>query len=105
MLTRDMIPFGRENAVSRKDLMQMTGLSDRDNREVIAKMRTDAEAEDVIVSTSHHGGYHRTTDEAEIDHFIREIDSRKQKLDAAKRAAISVRERIKRRKEYGEGLV
>lgn len=36
MLTKEMIPFGRENAISRKDLAAISGLSDRTVRMEIA---------------------------------------------------------------------
>lgn len=41
MLTRDMIPYGRENAISRPELCEMTGLLDRQVRRQIAELRAE----------------------------------------------------------------
>ena len=105
MLTRDMIPFGRENAVSRKDLMQMTGLSDREVRRTIAELRAVDDGSDmVIVSVSRSGGYYRTDNIDEIRHFVYEMEKRARNTFLAIRVARHIIKRLTQRKEYGRRL-
>lgn len=49
----DYIPFGKDNAISRKKLEKVTGLSDRDIREEIAMARRNT----VILNLSNGQGY------------------------------------------------
>lgn len=62
----NIIPFGKENAISRKELTRITGLDDRTVRELISEARTEV----VILSAYDGTGYFRPTEaekkEAEI---------------------------------------
>lgn len=60
-MTIDMIPYGKVNAISREQLVRLTGLSDRDVRECISILRQ----KHPICSSSSYQGYFRPT-EAEI---------------------------------------
>ena len=77
-LTREMIPVGRDNAVTRADLSQMTGLCDRLVRREITRLRVlDCDDPYVICSSSRNPpGYWRSDDPAEIDMFSRETRAR-----------------------------
>ena len=67
------IPIGRENAITREELMRKTGLSDRTiRREIECYRRTLPEDGYIVMSTSHGTGYWRTNDKDEIDQFIGE---------------------------------
>lgn len=105
MLNREMIPHGRENAITRDALARISGLSDRAVRRDIARLRRDTdEADMVIVSTSDGRGYFRTDDLDEIRHFIAEMIRRNSSTTEIIRAAAAVRDRIKNKQMYGEGL-
>ena len=105
-ITRDMIPVGRENAVSRKDLTGMTGLSDREVRRQIADLRALDDGDDfVIVSTSRRGrGYFLSDKPEEITHFIAEMLCRIRMIQRGISVARKKLVRIQMRKRYGRGL-
>jgi hypothetical protein len=69
----DYIPYGKENAISRADLVTLTGLDDRTVRGAINRLRADGE---LILSSSHRAGYWRSDNPAEIESYLRECDSR-----------------------------
>ena len=105
MLTKEMIPFGRENAISRKDLAAISGLSDRTVRMEIAELRAvDDGTDEAIVSVSTRSGYYRTTDPQEIEHFKAEMEKRIRMTYRAIKVAKRKLERLKARNEYGEGI-
>lgn len=105
-VTRDMIPVGRENAVTRRALCSMTGLSDREVRRQIADLRAGDDGGDmVIVSSSRRGcGYFLTDKPEEIRAFIAEMFKRIRMVYRAIRVAKKKLRRIEQRKEYGRGL-
>ena len=105
MFGKTMIPFGRENAISREDLVAMTGMSDRNVRFRIAELRAEDDGTDeVIVSISRRSGYYRTDNPAEIEHFVNELKKRIRMTYRAIRVAMRKLSRLKARKDYGEGL-
>lgn len=70
----DYIPFGRENAVTRPFLCQMTGLSDRIVRKEIARARR----EHPILNTQEGNGYYQPSDNdvLEVRRFINQETNR-----------------------------
>lgn len=66
----DYIPFGKENAVSRKQLVNVTGFTDRKVRYLISKARR----EHPIINLSDGSGYYRPTIEEymEAKHFYKQ---------------------------------
>lgn len=104
-LKRDMIPIGRENAVSRRQLSAMTGISDREVRREISQLRSEDDGTNmVIVSTSDGSGYFRTDKLDEIEHFIAEMIKRTCSIREATDVARVAADRLKKRQMYGEGL-
>lgn len=72
-----MLPIGAWNAISRQELSNLWGLSDRSARLVIAELRKmDFGDNYIIVSYSDGKGYYRTADIAEIEAFAAEMRSR-----------------------------
>jgi hypothetical protein len=72
-----MIPIGAWNAISRQELSNLWGLSDRSARLVIAELRKmDFGDNFIIVSYSDGKGYYKTSDIAEIEAFAAEMRSR-----------------------------
>lgn len=72
------IPYGKENAISRKELEKSTSLCDRLNRELIERERCSEDIcqDGVILSSSKSGGYWISDDEFEIREFNAELKSR-----------------------------
>ena len=69
----DYIPEGRENAVSRRELVRLTGKSDREIRREIKGFLT---AGVPIMSSSHSGGYWLSDNPDEWTECINEYDRR-----------------------------
>lgn len=64
----DYIPYGKENAIKRENLVLITKLSDRNVRELIAEARR----EEVIINLQDGGGYYRPTCKAEIERYLKQ---------------------------------
>lgn len=64
----ELIPRGRENAVTAKFLMQMTGLSDRAVRKEIQDIN---ESGTVMICREHKKGYYIPATEREAESYIR----------------------------------
>ena len=77
MSVLDYIPFGKQNAISRERLSELSGMSDRAVRKAIQALREDGE---IILSSSHGKGYWRSDDASEIGQYIAENKSRIRKL-------------------------
>ena len=104
-ITREHIPIGRENAVTRRQLCELTGMNDREVRRQISELRSvDDGTELVIVSLSNGRGYYRSSNPDEIRHFIAEMQKRNRMVNQAITIAKRTLRRIERRKAYGEGL-
>ena len=105
MLKREMIPVGRENAISRRDLCRITGLSDRQVRREIAQLRLqDFDDDMVIVSTSRGRGYYLTDNIGDIVTYIADMSARIRSIVHEIAHARAVVERLRKKQMYGEGL-
>lgn len=78
----DYIYEGRDNAISRKSLVECTGLPDRSVRRLIAKARAEGHA---IVGDPN-GGYYLAETEDDINLLLGELRSRMGKLAQCYRA-------------------
>jgi transposase len=67
-LLLEWIPFGKEKAISRKELVAKMGASDRIVRRMIARLRKET-----TILTGDSGGYYRPTskDADQIERYIR----------------------------------
>lgn len=105
-ITREHIPIGRENAVTRRQLCELTGMNDREVRRQISQLRSvDDGTELVIVSLSNGRGYYRSSNPDEIRHFIAEMRKRNRMVFRTIRTAEQVAHRIEMGRQYGKGLV
>lgn len=104
-VTREHIPVGRDNAITRHRLCEITGQNDRTVRQQIAELRAKDDGSDmVIVSVSNGRGYFRSNAPDDIQHFIAEMQKRNRMVNQAITIAKRTLRRIERRKAYGEGL-
>ena len=92
----DYIPFGKDNAISRKRLSEITGLSDRKLREVIALERRNT----IIINLSNGQGYFQPINGLEDDLVV---DYYKQENSRLKRIGLSLAATRKRVKEIQNG--
>lgn len=69
-----LIPKGKVNAISRSDLVALTGISDRTIREIIKKLIKDG---NIILSSSKSKGYWISNNDDEIKDFLKESDNRR----------------------------
>jgi len=79
----ELIPFGRENAISRARLCSLTGLNDRALREKIAQLRRHH----VIINDQSGRGYYRTDNIDEIQAFVRQEEARLRSIGWSLKAA------------------
>ncbi len=70
-----LIPYGKENAVTKQSLAVQLNRSERDVRNMIAELRKEGE---VIISSSHGKGYYkpRKSEAGEVMKFVAEQNSR-----------------------------
>lgn len=92
-MIEEYIPFGKNNAISRKTLCSITGLSDRRIRDEIA----DARRYHVILNMQDGAGYYRPDpsdpiEKLEIERFVHQETSRMKSIGWSLKAA---REAIK----------
>jgi len=74
----DYLPEGRENAISGKELVSLLGLSSKRQLQVlIAKERAHGAL--ILSSTIPPGGYYTSTDPAEVEAFVRMMESKAKK--------------------------
>lgn len=105
MRIEDYIPEGRENAISRRELKAVTGLSDdRTVRSQVKAANRRLEGK-VILSSSSWKGYWISSDPDEIDAYLREQASRArtqaQNDDPARKLLASLRgEKMVRVRSY-----
>ena len=92
----DYIPFGKDNAISRKGLSEITGLSDRKLREVIALERRNT----IIINLSNGQGYFQPINGLEDDLVV---DYYKQENSRLKRIGWSLLATRRRVKEIQNG--
>jgi DNA-binding transcriptional regulator LsrR (DeoR family) len=69
----DFIPEGKSNAITRNQLCNLTGLSDRKVRELIEQARSEGE---IIINAQDGAGYFRTEDLNEIEKQYKRNDRR-----------------------------
>lgn len=84
-LTREIIPIGRENAITRGELAELLGMSDRDVRDVVARLRRQGGNDPYVICSSSHNppGYWRTNSDVEIMAYWAETHSRARNTLAA----------------------
>lgn len=77
-LDRGIIPIGRENAITRRDLAALLGMDDRDARDMVAKLRRMETTDPYVICSSSASppGYWRTDDPVEIDRYKAECRNR-----------------------------
>lgn len=70
----ELIPVGRERAVARGTLVILSGIPDRELRDIIAKIRR----EEPVLNLQNGLGYYRPSDNdvAEVERFIKQESSR-----------------------------
>lgn len=73
-----LIPKGRENAITRGELMRITGLPDREIRAAIKKLVRQGNP---VLSSSGKAGYWLSDDWNEINAFIKEYERRQRTTD------------------------
>ena len=75
------IPYGKENAISKSELIALTGLSERQIRQQIKELNAQLTKEGTaILSSSQYKGYWKSKDIAEMKAYIRESKHRQQAL-------------------------
>ena len=75
------IPYGKENAISKSELVALTGLSERQIRREIKELNAELTKEGTaILSSSQYRGYWKSEDIAEMKAYIRESKHRQQML-------------------------
>lgn len=72
-LILSLIPWGKENAISREKLVKYTGMNDREIRDCIKFLR---DKEIPILSSSAHNGYWLSSSTEEIEAFVMESEHR-----------------------------
>jgi hypothetical protein len=93
--SRNDIPIGRRNAISRAQLTKLWGCSDRTARQYIAEFRAEVTGEQyAILSSSRGDGYWMSNDPKEIQAFIDEMQAHAVKTFVAQRAAKHVLKNI-----------
>ena len=80
----NLIPYGKDKAVSRERLASLMGMNDRTVRNNIKNLRLSGE---IICSDTSHRGYWKPTKRSEVEEFIEQMNSYgKQCFNAAKTA-------------------
>lgn len=81
----DLLPVGAENAISRRELSALTGIEDRQLRRQIAQERRAGAL--ILSSSESNGGYYRAASRAELQRYVRSMQSRSREILAVIRAA------------------
>lgn len=72
----EFIPYGRENAIKRRNLRELLGVTDRDMRRLLAEARKEA----VILNLQDGQGYYRPTNREELYSYILQEKARAEKI-------------------------
>ena len=81
MTLLNAIPYGKENARSRAEIVRLTGIPDRNMRDEVKKLNTElAKYGEAILSSSAKKGYWRTDDITEMEAYIKELRRRQNNL-------------------------
>lgn len=75
---KDFLLIGSENAIPRRHLRQLTGLSDRDLRRRIQRERMSG----VPILADNSSGYYLPADKTELDQFVRSMRGRAREIQA-----------------------
>ncbi len=88
----DLIPTGKDNAITREELVNRTGFTDRIIREQISQARRDT----VIINNQDGRGYYKSSDCAEIERYIKQESKRARtifyRLNGARKALKEVQD-------------
>ena len=77
----NVIPYGKENAISRQNITKLTGVCDRIIRHTVKELNKElVKHGEAILSSSKVRGYWRTTNIYEMKEYIREGKHRQQML-------------------------
>ena len=77
----NVIPYGRENAISRAEIVRLTGIPDRDMRDYIKQLNTElVKHGEAILSSSGCRGYWRTSSIEEMKAYIAEAKHRQNQI-------------------------
>ncbi len=68
----DYIPEGKDNAITRETLCELTGLKDRVVREAISQTRRDT----AIINNQDGRGYYKPSNKEEIERYIQQESAR-----------------------------
>lgn len=79
MTVKDLLHEGKENAITRKELSDYTGLHERTVRRHIKKLRKDM----VILNDQDGCGYYISADSRQIKRFVRQEESRRNEINAS----------------------
>lgn len=79
-----IIPYGKDNSISREKLIELTGFADRKIRNIIEDLRKNGE---VICSSSNQKGYWHPTKRKEVVEFMTETYKRARNLFVMARSA------------------
>lgn len=77
----ELLDWGAENALSRRDLVAITGLTDREVRRVVARERKRGLP--IVTNTERGGGYYLPEGPEELARFIRSLRHRAVETAAA----------------------
>ncbi len=94
----DLIPEGQENAVTKEQLTQITGMSDRVLRAVVAKERRRGKI--ILTDCGGTKGYYKPTNSGDVLRFIRSMRKR-----ARETAAIADAVEQALMKEVGQDVI
>lgn len=79
-----LIPHGKDNAISREQLVTLTNVSDRKVRKIVEELRAEG---NIICSSTQTKGYWKPTKRSEVEEFIIQMNNYgKQCFNAAKSA-------------------
>ncbi len=88
----DLIPTGKDDAITREELVKRTGFTDRIIREQISQARRDT----VIINNQDGRGYYKSSDSAEIERYIKQESKRARtifyRLNGARKALKEVQD-------------
>lgn len=103
---REIIPVGRGRAISREALGRKWGMTERDVRRAVARLRAEAGGDGyaILSSARRPRGYWRSADPDEIRSFIRETEARARNTFAALADARRVLAQIEAAEAYPRRL-
>lgn len=77
----NVIPYGKENAISRSEIVRITGINDRAIRLEIKALNAELTKHgEAILSSSSSKGYWRTANVQEMKHYLSESRHRRERI-------------------------